>query len=91
MLRVCYRFLALIALADYALGPSGCADRFVDASGKPTISFTLLLGYAFADRWVIGVPWHEAVDAGKLSVSRCLRTNLLPTNKLGQMLQREER
>ncbi|MGO2414140.1 MULTISPECIES: NupC/NupG family nucleoside CNT transporter [Cobetia] len=52
-------FIALIALGNIILG--WVSGLF----GYDDITLQLLLGYAFAPvAWVIGVPWHEAIQAG---------------------------
>lgn len=52
-------FIALIALADGILG--GIGGWF----GYDSLSFEKLLGWALAPlAWLLGVPWHEAVQAG---------------------------
>ncbi|MDA5563689.1 NupC/NupG family nucleoside CNT transporter [Cobetia sp. MMG027] len=52
-------FIALIALGNIIIG--WISGLF----GYQDITLQLLLGYAFAPvAWVIGVPWHEAIQAG---------------------------
>ena len=52
-------FIALIALGNIIVG--WVSGLF----GYEHITLQLLLGYAFAPvAWVIGVPWHEAIQAG---------------------------
>ncbi|NHH86271.1 NupC/NupG family nucleoside CNT transporter [Cobetia sp. MB87] len=52
-------FIALIALGNIIVG--WISGLF----GYEDITLQLLLGYAFAPvAWVIGVPWHEAIQAG---------------------------
>lgn len=52
-------FIALIALANGGLGWVG------GLFGMSELSFELLLGYLFSPfAWLIGIPWHEAVEAG---------------------------
>ncbi|AOM02082.1 NupC/NupG family nucleoside CNT transporter [Cobetia marina] len=52
-------FIALIALGNIIIG--WVSGLF----GYQDITLQLLLGYAFAPvAWVIGVPWHEAIQAG---------------------------
>ena len=59
-------FLALIAMADFALGQAGSVFGLVDDKGAPTLTITNILGYAFAPiAWLIGIPWSEAMDGGK--------------------------
>lgn len=52
-------FIALIALANGGLGWLG------NLVGVEGLKFELLLGYLFSPfAWLIGIPWHEAVEAG---------------------------
>ena len=84
-------FLALIALADFALGQAGALVGFVDSSGQATLSFTKLLGYAFAPvAWLIGVPWSEALEGGQLLGIKMVANEFLAYEQLGQMIDREQ-
>ena len=84
-------FLALIALADFALGQAGATFGLVDNKGKPTLSFTMLLGYAFAPvAGLIGVPWSEALDGGKLLGIKMVANEFVAYEQLGEMLHREQ-
>ena len=84
-------FLALIALADFALGQAGSLFGLVNADGKPILSFTMLLGYAFAPiAWLIGVPWSEALDGGKLLGIKMVANEFVAYEQLGEMLHREQ-
>jgi CNT family concentrative nucleoside transporter len=52
--------IALVALANYMLGGFG------DVWGAP-LTFERMAGWVFAPvAWAIGIPWSEAVEAGKL-------------------------
>ena len=83
-------FLALIALADFALGQAGALVGFVDSSGAPTLSFTIILSYAFAPvAWVIGVRWAEALDGGQLLGVKMVTNEFLAYEQLGEMIHRE--
>ena len=54
-------FISLIALLNAMIG--GVGGWF----GHPDLSFETIIGYVFAPiMLMIGVPWHEAVDAGSL-------------------------
>ncbi len=84
-------FLALIALADYALGHLAALVGFRDAAGAPTLSLTLLLSYAFAPfAWLIGIPWSEARDCGQLLGIKMVANEFLAYEQLGEMLTREQ-
>jgi CNT family concentrative nucleoside transporter len=53
-------FISLIALVNMMIG--GVGGWF----GHPDLSLQAMLGVLFAPlSWIIGVPWHEAVDAGR--------------------------
>ncbi len=83
-------FLALIALADFALGQAGALAGFVDSQGSPTLSFTRLLGYLFAPlAWLIGVPWAEALDGGQLLGVKMVTNEFLAYEQLSEMIHRE--
>lgn len=84
-------FLALIAMADFALGQFGTLFGLVDAKGTPTLTMTNILGYAFAPvAWLIGIPWAESMDGGKLLGIKMFANEFVAYQKLGEMLQREQ-
>lgn len=83
-------FLALLALADFAMGQVGLLAGFRDANGAPSLSFTSMLATAFMPiAWVIGVPWSEAADAGQLLGVKMVANELVAYEQMGQMLHRE--
>jgi CNT family concentrative nucleoside transporter len=83
-------FLALLAMADYLVGQIGLWFGYQDAAGDPTLSFTIMLAYLFTPlAWVIGVPWSEAFDAGKLLGVKMVANEIVAYEQLGEMLQRE--
>ncbi|MEZ5277657.1 MAG: NupC/NupG family nucleoside CNT transporter [Opitutaceae bacterium] len=54
-------FISLIALINLMIGGVG------GWLGLPELSLQQILGVLFAPlSWIIGVPWHEAIDAGRL-------------------------
>jgi concentrative nucleoside transporter, CNT family len=84
-------FLALIAMADFALGQAGALFGLVDSSGTPTLTITNILGYAFAPvAWLIGVPWSEAMDGGKLLGIKMFANEFVAYQQLGEMIHREQ-
>lgn len=84
-------FMALIAMADFALGQAGALFGLVDASGAPTLSISFILGYAFAPlAWLIGVPWSEAMDGGKLLGIKMFANEYIAYQQLGEMIHREQ-
>lgn len=83
-------FLALLALADFAVGQLGALVGFRDETGNPTISFTLLLAYAFKPvAFLIGVPWGESFEAGKLLGIKMVANEIVAYEQLGQLLAGE--
>lgn len=84
-------FLALLALADYAIGQIGAGVGFRDAEGNPTLSFTTILAYLFTPvAWLIGIPWSEAFDAGQLLGVKVVANEIVAYEQLGTLIQRTE-
>jgi CNT family concentrative nucleoside transporter len=84
-------FLALLALADYSVGQIGWWFGFRTESNEPSLSFTVLLAYAFTPlAWIIGVPWNEAFDAGQLLGVKMVANEIVAYEQLGEMLRREQ-
>ncbi len=84
-------FLALIAIADFGLGQAGLLVGLADSEGLPTLTITNILGYVFAPlAWLIGVPWSESMDGGKLLGIKMFANEFVAYQQLGEMLQREE-
>jgi concentrative nucleoside transporter, CNT family len=84
-------FLALLAMADFALGQIGALFGLVDPKGVPTLTITNILGYVFAPlAWLIGVPWSESMDGGKLLGIKMFANEFVAYQRLGEMLEREQ-
>lgn len=84
-------FLALLALADYFVGQIGLLLGFRNEIGQPTLSFTVLLAYLFTPiAWVIGIPWNEAFDAGRLLGIKVVANEIVAYEQLGELLTRQE-
>ena len=84
-------FLALIAMADFALGQAGALFGLVDAKGVPTLTITNILGYVFAPiAWLIGVPWSESMDGGKLLGIKMFANEFVAYQKLGEMIHQDQ-
>lgn len=84
-------FLALIAMADFALGQFGALFGLQDDKGTPTLTITNILGYAFAPvAWLIGVPWSESMDGGKLLGIKMFANEFVAYQQLGEMIHREQ-
>jgi CNT family concentrative nucleoside transporter len=84
-------FLALLALADFAVAQAGSWLGFQDDKGRPTLSFTLLLSYAFTPlAWLIGIPWSEALEAGKLLGIKMFANEIVAYEQLGQLFAQED-
>ncbi len=83
-------FLALLAIADFAIGHMGGWVGFRDESGVPTLSLTRLLAIGFTPiAWIIGVPWAEASDAGQLLGIKMFANEIVAYERMGEMLHRE--
>lgn len=84
-------FLALLALADYGVSQFGLLLGFENDKGEPTLSFTVILAYLFMPiAWLIGVPWHEAFDAGQLLGIKVVATEIVAYEQLGDLIARDE-
>lgn len=84
-------FMALIAMADFALGQAGALFGQVDPNGVPTLTISLILGNAFAPiAWLIGVPWSEATDGGKLLGIKMFANEYIAYQQLGEMIHRDQ-
>jgi concentrative nucleoside transporter, CNT family len=83
-------FLALIAMADYLLGQLGWLVGFRSGKNLPTLSLSRVLSALFAPvAWLIGVPWSECADAGRLLGTKMLVNELVAYQELGVMLKAE--
>lgn len=81
-------FLALLALADYCVGQLGMLFGFQTEDGAPSLSFTMLLAYLFQPiAWLIGVPWNEALEAGKLLGIKVFANEVVAYEQMGQMIK----
>ncbi len=84
-------FLALLALADFAVGQIGLWFGLKNADGQPMLSFTNLLALLFTPvAWMIGVPWSEAADAGRLLGIKMVANEIVAYEQMGEMLSRED-
>jgi CNT family concentrative nucleoside transporter len=73
-------FVALVALANGILG--GIGGWF----GQPDLSFQQIVGYAFAPVMVLlGVPWHEAIQAGGLFGTKIVLNEFVAFIDLGAL------
>jgi concentrative nucleoside transporter, CNT family len=80
-------FLALLAMADYAIGQIGHWLGFRDEAGLPTLSASGLLAVAFRPiAFIIGVPWHETAAAGELLGLKMFANEFVAFQRLGQMV-----
>ncbi|RMF44368.1 MAG: NupC/NupG family nucleoside CNT transporter, partial [Planctomycetota bacterium] len=60
-------FLALLAMADFLVGWVGTWFGLVDDAGRPLLTFTGILSYAFAPlAWLLGIDSAETLEAGRL-------------------------
>lgn len=73
-------FVALVALANGILG--GIGGWF----GLPGLSFQQIVGYVFAPiMFLLGVPWHEAVQAGGLFGTKVVLNEFVAFIDLGAL------
>src|SRR3569833_2866279 len=73
-------FVALVALANGILGGLG------NLIGIPKLSFQRLIGYVFQPvKFLIGVPWKEALPAGGLFGTKLVLNEFVAFIDLGQM------
>ena len=80
-------FLALIAMADYAIGQMGWFIGFRTADDLPTLTLSRILGTLFAPvAFLIGIPWSECSLAGQLLGTKMLANELVAYQELGTML-----
>lgn len=83
-------FLALLAMADYAVGQLGWWLGYRDSQGVPTMSVSILLSYAFTPiAFIIGVPWNEAPAAGQLLGLKMFANEFVAFQRMGEMLATE--
>jgi concentrative nucleoside transporter, CNT family len=83
-------FLALLALADYAIGQLGWLLGFRSAEGAPTLTFTAILGSLFTPiAWLIGIPWSEAPAAGELLGVKMFANEFVAFKQMGEMISSE--
>lgn len=84
-------FLAIIAMIDYGLGQLGLLVGLRDANGGALLSLSFILGNLFAPvAWLIGVPWSEAFDGGKLLGIKMVANEFVAYEQLGEMLRRDQ-
>jgi CNT family concentrative nucleoside transporter len=73
-------FVALVALANGILG--GIGSWF----GLPDLSFQQIVGYVFAPiMFLLGVPWHEAIQAGGLFGTKVVLNEFVAFIDLGAL------
>ncbi|MEZ6138642.1 MAG: nucleoside transporter C-terminal domain-containing protein [Pirellulaceae bacterium] len=78
-------FLALLALADYAVGQLGWWIGFRNSDGQPTLSFTVILATLFTPvAWLLGIPWNEAFQAGELLGVKMFANEFVAFKALGE-------
>jgi CNT family concentrative nucleoside transporter len=71
--------VALVYLFNAALG------LLPDMAGRP-VSLERLLGYALAPlSWLLGIPWHDALQAGELLGTKTVLTEFLAYVRLGEL------
>lgn len=79
-------FLALIALADFLIGWLGSLVGIKQADGTPLLSLSLILSYLFSPlAWLIGVPWSESLEAGRLLGIKMVANEFVAYEQLGTL------
>ncbi len=80
-------FIALISMADWII--SGTLSDLIGlhtASGEP-ITLELILGYVLSPiAWIIGVPWHDAVQVGSLIGQKLVLNEFISYLHLSQII-----
>ena len=80
-------FIALIAMANWII--TGVATDLLGittASGDP-ITLELILGYILSPiAWIIGVPWHDAIQVGSLIGQKVVLNEFIAYLKLSQLI-----
>ncbi|HID40024.1 MAG TPA: NupC/NupG family nucleoside CNT transporter [Calditrichaeota bacterium] len=80
-------FIALIAMANWVI--EGVATELMGIttlSGDP-ITLELILGYILSPiAWIIGVPWHDAVQVGSLIGQKIVLNEFIAYLKLSQLI-----
>jgi len=80
-------FIALIAMANWII--EGVATELMGIttlSGDP-ITLELILGYILSPiAWIIGVPWHDAVQVGSLIGQKIVLNEFIAYLKLSQLI-----
>ena len=63
---------------------------FRETAGKPTLSFSQLLSYAFTPiAYLIGIPWSEASQGGQLLGLKMFANEFVAYKQLGEMVSQE--
>ncbi len=80
-------FIALIAMTNWIItGLATDMAGLTTASGDP-ITLELILGYVLSPiAWIIGVPWHDAVQVGSLIGQKVVLNEFIAYLKLSQLI-----
>ncbi|HGY56053.1 MAG TPA: NupC/NupG family nucleoside CNT transporter [Caldithrix abyssi] len=80
-------FIALIAMTNWIItGLATDMAGLTTASGDP-ITLELILGYLLSPiAWIIGVPWHDAVQVGSLIGQKVVLNEFIAYLKLSQLI-----
>ncbi|HIF32490.1 MAG TPA: NupC/NupG family nucleoside CNT transporter [Planctomycetaceae bacterium] len=80
-------FLALIAMADAALGGIGSLFGFDGQPGHPEWSLTALLGFLFSPiAWLMGIEWNDCRASGQLLGLKMFANEFVAYDQLGKWL-----
>jgi CNT family concentrative nucleoside transporter len=81
-------FLALIAMANAAVGGVGSLLGFDGQDGNPEWSVTALLGYLFSPiAWLMGIEWSDCRASGQLLGLKMVANEFVAYDQLGSWLR----
>jgi len=79
-------FVALIAMADAAVGWLGALFGYVGEDGQPVWSLSAGLGFLLAPlAWVMGIPWEDCPEAGELLGIRTVLNEFIAYDQLARL------
>ena len=79
-------FVALIAMADAAVGWLGALFGYIGEDGQPVWSLSAGLGFLLAPlAWVMGIPWEDCPEAGELLGIRTVLNEFIAYDQLARL------
>ena len=80
-------FIALIAMANWIIEGVGTELLGITTASGDPITLELILGYLLSPiAWIIGVPWHDAVQVGSLIGQKIVLNEFIAYLKLSQLI-----